>query len=234
MSSLFSLAARPLLAKQLLLTCHKRFNTREAIHRYVEPPKFKKHMLAACEPYFKRDYTPNEQKCKPSNRKVDKLHPLEVILSKELVQDIEESDFILIFQYNYTPFQSERVYKNTIIHSGGKFHSLNNDIYKEAFRILNLDQKAINLLEFCRHGLVTGKLENLTKCVTVFKKMPHLVLLCTLLERQLLTVDKINKICAYPTLDQSRANLVGILETPAINLAQYLNQHKEELSKLEQ
>lgn len=214
-----------LLAQRNLVFNQKRFNVRESIHKYVEPHKQKKHMLAACEPYFKRKYLSQEETCKAKEVKKIELHPLERIMVEELLDDLKQSNFVLFVQYNYTKFQSDRVYKNTIIKSGGKFHALNNNIYRETFKILNRED--LNHLFVTRNALVTGQTDKLASCVNVMRKMPQLILLAAMIDNHLYELDQIRSIVAAANLDQARANLLSILTTPSIDLSSYLQRHCE-------
>lgn len=216
------------LGSRLLLTTQKRFNRREAIHRYREPDKFKKLMLAATQPYIRRDFKSPDESCTGYGVKETPLHPLEKILINELVDDVNQSNFLLFIQYTYTNFQNDRKYKNTITKTGCKFHSLNNRVYRGALEVLNR-QRAIELL-VCRNAVVTGKYENLKGCVAAINKMPEYLLLCGYIDDQLYNVDQLKMITSMANLDTSRANLVATLATPSIilhsNLDTYLETNK--------
>lgn len=230
--SIIQQTRRLLIRHQVLFATQKRFNRREAIHRHVEPSKFKKHMLSAAEPYFKKVYQLPEETCKGVGTPDRELLPLEKILSKELLEDINKSDFILVIQYNYTPFQSDRVYKNTLTKSGGKVHALNNKIYQDALNTLKLDQLS-KLTWITRHMLVTGQVDCLPVCVNALKKMPQYVLLAGSIQRHIYNVSQLNSISITNNLDQCRANLLAVLETPAVELSSYLQQHSTQLQSTE-
>jgi ribosomal protein L10 len=202
------------------LTTQKRYNTREAIHRYVEPDKFKKHMLSASQPYLKRKYKLQSDTCVGVNPKVHELHPLQKIYSNELIEAIEQNDFVLFIQHNYTPFQSERVYKNTLIKSGGHFYSHRNEVYKDAFKRLGIDQ--VQHLFVTRNSFVIGPIEKLAKCVIALRKMPQFLLLAGCIEKEVYTYEQLQMISKDTNLDSCRATLVSILETPAVELSSNL------------
>lgn len=185
-------------------------------------------MLAACEPYFKRKFISQEENCKANLVKKIELHPLERIMVKELLDDIKRSNFILFVQYNYAKFQSDRVYKNTITKSGGKFHALNNNIYREAFKTLNRDD--LSHLFITRNALITGQSDKLPTCVNVMRRMPQLVLLAGMIDNHLYEIDQIRSIASTPNLEQARANLLSVLTTPSIELISNL-QHCESSSE---
>lgn len=230
----FGLTSKCILNRGLvknLLVNQKRFSVRESIHKFREPHKFKKHMLAACQPYIRRKYLTDEETCKVSqqlNRPIE-LHPLEKILINELLDDIRNSEFVLFIQHNYTKFQSERVYKNTITKSGGKFQALNNNIYRETFKILGHD----NLLPLfiTRNALVTGNCDQLPACLTVLRKMPQFLLLLGLVNNHLCDVDQLRAISLVNNIDQARVNLLSLLNTPSIDLSYNLQQHCESIDK---
>lgn len=214
-----------LLSQRNLIFNQKRFTVRESIHRHVEPHKDKKHMLSACEPYIKRTYLSQEETCRAKIPKIIEMHPLERILVDELLGDIKHSNFILFIQYNYTKFQSDRVYKNTIIKSGGKFHALNNNVYRETFKILNRED--ICPLFIARNALITGQSDKLTACINALKKMPQYILLAGMIDHHLYELDQLRSIAAAANLDQARANLLSVLTTPSIDLSSHLQQHFE-------
>lgn len=203
-----------------LLTTQKRYNTREAIHRYVEPDKFKKHMLAAAEPYYRRKYNLQSDTCTGAKPKIHELHPLQKIYANELIEAIEKNDFVLFIQHNYTPFQSERVYKNTLIKSGGSFVSHRNEVYRDVFHRLGLN--ALQHLFVTRNSLILGPVDKLPKCVNALRKMPQFLLLGGCIEKEIYSYKQLQLISQSPNLDQCRAQLLSILETPAIDLADNL------------
>lgn len=227
MSSLTHIPGR-LFAQRCLIITQKRYNIREQIHRYVEPDKFKKHMLAACVPYYKRKYANPEETCKGVPKNKHELHPLDIIYTKELLEDISRKDYILFIQYNYTPFQSERVYKNTITKLGGTFHALNNNIYVETFKSLK-DYTDVTSLFVGRNALITGKVESLSQCVKALGKMPQFIFLGGFVDKHLYTVANLRMISNYKNIEDSRSNLLATLTTPALNLSSNLQQLCETL-----
>lgn len=205
-----------------LLTAQKRHNTREAIHRYVEPDKFKKHMLAAAEPYIKKKYRLQSDTCVGYKRKDHELHPLQKIYSNELLEAIEANDFLLFIQHNYTPFQQERVYKNTLIKSGGHLYDRRNEVYRDVFKRIGLDQ--MEHLLITRNTLVLGAIDKLPKCLAALRKMPQFLLLAGVIDKEIYTYEQL-QLFTTNDLDLCRANLVSILETPAVDLSYNLEEY---------
>lgn len=201
---------------------HKRYSTREAIHRYVEPNKFKKHLLTATQPYFKRKFLSPEETCKGHNIGAVPLLPLEKIYVEELIEDIKNNNFILFIQYTFTEFQSERVYKNNITKSGGTFHSFNNRVYKEAFKMLNKNE--VLSLFITRNALVTGKDNDLVKCVNAIKKMPQFLMLAGYIDGHLYNYEQLLNMSDLKT---SLLRLTSLLSSSAINLSATLEHHSE-------
>lgn len=206
-----------------LLTAQKRCNTREAIHRYVEPDKFKKHMLAASEPYIKKKFRLQSETCKGTEPKVLEMEPLQKIYCDELTEAIEKNDFLLFIQHNYTPFQSERVYKNKLIKSGGHFYSHRNVVYEEVFNRLGVNQ--LQHLCITRNSLVLGPIDALPKCVIALRKMPQFLLLAGYVDKEVYTYEQLQLISGDSNLDSCRATLLSILETPAIDLSYNLGEY---------
>lgn len=205
--------------------CHmqKRYNAREEIHRYKEPDKFKKHMLASCEPYFKKDYSP--KKCVGVGKPDPPDHPLEIILAKEFVEEYKHSDYMLVIWHNYCPFIYYRPYKNTITKLGATFHPLNNKIYRLVTK--SLDLQYLDHLWVTRNALITGKIDSLAACVTALKKMPQFCLLAGIIDNNFYDVDHIHKMTESTNIDQCRANTLGILQNPGIQTRSLLSRHIE-------
>ena len=214
------------LTRLLPTKIQKRTNVREQIHKYREPDKFKKDMLVATQPYFKKRYDLPSETCKGNLQVEHDLKPLDKIFVSELVEDLQQNEFVLVFQHNYTPFQSERVYKNTLIKSGGIFRSHKNGVYREAFKILKTDDQ-IHQLFVSRNSVVIGKLDKLSNCVTALIKMPQFILLGGCIENEVYNHDQLVKIGRQPNIDYSRATLLSILETPSLDLVQCLEQHQD-------
>mgnify|MGYP000964832038 CR=1 FL=1 len=217
---------RSLLSPRALTINQKRYSIREEISKFVEPNKFKKHMLAATQPYFKRKFISPEDSCKLSPP-VHELHPLDIIFSKELAEEINQTNSILFVQYNFTPYQSERKYKNTITKLGGRFHSFNNKIYREAFKILKLDH--LNHLFVMRNALISGQAEVIPKCVRALSKMPQLLLIAGCIDRHVYNVDQLKLISSMEDLDRCRGSLVNLLNSPGLNLTAHLQSHSDNI-----
>lgn len=210
----------------------RHYSLREDIRKFREPDKPKKHMLAACQPYFKRVYSEPSESCKGSYKKQDpELGPLEKIILEELLDDIKKSDYTLLIQYNYTKFQTDRVYRNTLTKLGGKFHRLNNNIYREAFGTLK--QNDILPLLVTRNALLTGEITTLIPCIKAMKKMPQYLLIAGLIDMHLYRHGQLQSIAMTGSLDDSRANLLSTLYTPALDLSYYLQTHGESDDKKE-
>lgn len=207
------------LPKSLIAT-QKRFSVREKIHRYVEPHRYKKHMLAATQPYFRRKYELPSETCKGTSAKTHEMGPLEKIYAEELIEEVKKNDFVLFVQHNYTPFQSERVYKNTLIKSGGTFYNRKNPVYEEVFNTLGI--KEVQHLFVTRNSLVLGPLDKLNSCVRALRKMPQFLLLAGCIDQEVYTYHQLQTIAATDDIDQCRANLLATLNTPAIELSMIL------------
>lgn len=157
--------------------------------------------------------------------KIHDQEPLQRIYVEELVEAIKTNDFVLFIQHNYTPHQVERVHKNTLIKSGGQFYSHRNVVYKEVFANMGLDR--VQHLFITRNSLVLGKFDCLSTCVKALRRMPQFILLAGCIENELYSHRELQIIGDNPSLDMNRANLTGLLETPAIELYQNLKQYVE-------
>lgn len=213
--------------RELRILSHRAHSTRARIRKHKEPILEKKHMLTACEPYHFRDHTPPSQKCRGEPTKVILVHPLEEILARELVEEIKSSGFVLFLQYNYTPFIKDRKWKNIITKSGGTFHDTNNRVYREVFQTLG----RVDLwhLLIGRNALITGPIEKLPSCFQAISanKMSSYILLGGMIDNNMFNIDQLKAISVNPNIDQCRANLLNLLQTPAIDLASNLQQYFE-------
>lgn len=223
--SLLQQTHRSFLVTRGILSTQKRYSVRERIHRYVEPDKFKKHMLAAAEPYYKRVHVSQEETCKGIPSREYELLPIEKIYIKELLEEVTKSDYTLLIQYNDTLFQSDRVYKNTLTKLGAKFQAYNNRIYREVFKTLG--HESTNFMFIARNALITGQVESLPNCIKALKRMPQYIVLGGFVDNHLFDVDMLNAMAISTDLDQTRANLVGTLETPSIELASLIERWGE-------
>jgi len=181
-------------------------------------------MLAATQPYIKRNHELPSERCKGNFPKQFEMEPLDKIYASELVEEIKRNDFVLFIQHNYTPFQSERVYKNTLIKSGGNFRSHKNVVYKKAFEELGVDNRVQSLF-VTRNSLVIGSVEKLPACVLALKKMPQFLLLGGCIDGEVYSHADLTSISKQSNIDMCRVELVSILETPAVDLADNLEQY---------
>lgn len=211
------------LQKPQTFAIQKRFSTRESIHRYKEPEKFKKHMLAASEPYIKRKYVLQSDSCFGLGNKVNELEPLQKIYADELLEAVKKNDFVLFIQHNYTPFETYRVNRNILIKSGAQIYSHRNVVYREVFRQLDLDR--LDHLFVTRNSVILGPVDKLPACVKAVNKMPSFMLLAGCIENEIYNYEQLQKISLSPDLDICRATLTSILETPAVELYQNLEQY---------
>lgn len=206
------------------------YSMREDIRKFREPDKEKKHMLAACEPYFKKVYNLDSDLCKGAAKEKEfELNGMERILHEELLEEIKKSEFVLFIQYSYTKFQFDRVHKNTLTKLGGKFHALNNKIYRETFRTLNMDH--ILPLFVSRNALLTGETKNLPACVTALNKIPQYILLAGIVDNHLYRHGQLQSIAKADSIEKSRANLLATLYTPSLDLSLYLQSHSSNEQK---
>lgn len=214
--------------KYLGQTYQKRFNRREQIHKYYEPSRFKKHMLAYTEPYYKRNIAPPSETCMGYQPKVHELLPISKIYADELEETVNQSEFVLFIQHNYIPARVERPSRNTITKSGGEFISHKNVVLKEVF-CNRLGYEKLNHLFIIRNSLVVGPLDRLGACVLAINKISQFLLLAGLIEKELIFHDQLQAIAVQPSLDSARASLVATLETPAQDLVYNLEQHSKSL-----
>lgn len=227
--SLINSASRTILVARSLISTQKRYSNRESIHRYREPDKFKKHMLAAAQPYYKREYKLPEETCKGIPNHEFELLPIEKIYVNELLEELQKVNYALLVQYNDTLFQNDRVYRNTLTKLGGKFQTYNNKIYKEVFK--SLGHASSNFMFVARNALVTGQIESLPACVKALKGMPTFILLGGYVDNNLYDIKMLNSIAQTKDINQSRSILVRTLETPSIELAGILDTYDSLNSK---
>lgn len=209
-----------------LCKCHnhlinqKRYNVREQLSRYHEPDKFKKHMLHACKPFYKPNFKPQNERCFIAGKQEHVMDPLHEIYAEELFEDIKATNAILFIQHNYTPFQSYRVYRNTIIKSGGKFQSFNNHIYRKALKLMNWNH--FDSLLVTRTAAITAQAESLPALVKAIQRMPQFILLAGSIDGNLIDHQTLLNISNSPTLDQARINLSMLLHSQAQTLTNIL------------
>lgn len=181
-------------------------------------------MLASTQPYIRRKYELPSETCKGNIPKDHQMEPLEKIYVNEVMDDIKQNDFVLFIQHNYTPFQSERVYKNTLIKNGGIFRSHRNVVYKEVFKRLGVDDK-IQQLFVTRNSIVIGQVDKLPACVGALRKMPQFILLGGCIDGEIYNYEDLQSISRQQNIDLCRANLLAVLETPLAELSYCLEQY---------
>ncbi|KAG9510591.1 Peptidyl-prolyl cis-trans isomerase FKBP14 [Fragariocoptes setiger] len=208
-----------------------RFNARQEVSRYHEPYKNKKHLLAACQPYYDRDYRSPSEKCTLGKSQIQqvKIHPLEEIYAKELEQDLRDYDLHLLMHRNYVHIQSNRVYKNTIIKLGGKFQqNINNNILRLAFGAVGREEAFRFFYSY--NALITGRSDDLAGYLKALKKMPQLPLLAGYVGPYLLNKDQLTLISESNNIEKSLAALSLTLTLQSMQMSRMLERHSQNIT----
>lgn len=198
--------------------------------KFKQPHYDKKLILAACEPEVALDRTPHWERCKKPtyNPKVEP-HPLEVIQSEELRQEMAEAAFIAFYHINSMVAEDYRVTRNTLTKNGFKLSNFTTQTYKLAIEGTKFES-LMPQIELESTHIVTCKERKVANLLQLDKKMHTFVLLFGIVEDRILRKDELVEYSQMPSLDQARAQLCQTLELSARMVTDNLGHHLTSLS----
>ena len=142
---------------------------------------------------------------------------------KEFVENIKnivnENNLILVFHYRGLSMSEMSDLRVQSFNSGSNIRVTKNRLTKIA--LADTDKSELSdLFEGPTAIAYSNDPVNLTKLVTNFSKNnSKLVLVGGIMDKEILSVEKIEILSKLPSLDEARAQLIGLLNTPAQKIA---------------
>ena len=146
---------------------------------------------------------------------------------KEFVENIKnivnENNLILVFHYRGLSMSEMSDLRVQSFNSGSNIRVTKNRLTKIA--LADTDKSELSdLFEGPTAIAYSNDPVNLTKLVTNFaKNNSKLVLVGGIMDKEILSVEKIEILSKLPSLDEARAQLIGLLNTPAQKIAGILS-----------
>ena len=211
------------------------------INKFNQPTFDQKVLLAACEPVLERDRRPSWDQCKLPEFKESMTqkdsHPYEVILAKELQDEITNSDFIAFYHKNSILGEAEKKIKNTLTKKGFLYRHKNRRIYKLATETTKFSSLTNFLYEVPNTVLVmsdksSGRQINqrAKELLTIDKKMFGYVLMFAFAEDRILRKDELIELSQIPSLDHVRGQVCSTLNHALSTISHNLSHHQTMLS----
>ncbi|XP_059472762.1 large ribosomal subunit protein uL10m [Neocloeon triangulifer] len=155
-------------------------------------------------------------------------NPYERILAKELMNWVEKSEFVALFQE--ISMDGETRYKEFAIlkRKGIHIEKIGKQVATRAFK----DTKYEVLLPLLVYHNSIAFAESPTAVATFMKlrkKIRHHILLAGIVENRFMTVAQLERFAALPDLTTARAQLVSVLNSAGSTLVSNLNTHQQTL-----
>ena len=198
-------------------------------NKYREPSYDRKLLLAACEPVIPRDRRPSWDRCKLPEFEAKKqegqqrVHPYEVILSKELRQEMQDSHLIAVYHMNSMTDEAYKKVKNALQHQDLWMKGLNRRVYRDAIRDTKFSSLEPLLCSVGYTVLVIAKGDaNVQTLLTADKKMPGFIFMFAFLHDRLLYKEQLLAVNERGSLQNVRAQLAGTLNHALASLSAHI------------
>lgn len=223
-----------------------RFRRQPELRDYREPHYRQKLLLASCEPVFSRTKRLPSEKCgdlKP-NRTETNHHPYDVLLSKDLSEELETSQLVCWFHQNQMSKQYRKLLANEFEHQGLKIRFYNRDILNLATENNHLESLRRFAVGYHFTILFAPDLTKVEKIIKISKKYPQICLIGAMVDkRRFLTVKQLQNLALLGDLDHQRSllcssilnscsqALISDLNKPGILLCQTLDSLSKSMNK---
>ncbi|KAI2796172.1 hypothetical protein RDWZM_007434 [Blomia tropicalis] len=218
----------------LINSVQVRYRKAVSFRRYKQPDFRQKLLLAVCEPIFPRDHRPSSEKCFNLTELPPKPdHPYDVLLAKDLLDELKNSSIAIIFHQNQMNTNERRLLKNEYEHEGFALRYYNRDIVRIACTETRFKPLNDFAVDYHFTILFGNKIEKIPKLIRIAKKYPGVIPIAALLDqRRLLTIKQLETLPELINLDTQRAMLCHTLNVAQQGLLRSLNHHQTELSRL--
>lgn len=163
-------------------------------------------------------------------------HPLEIILAKELKEEMTSSRFIAFFHRNTMSRESEKLCRNNITKKGFRYRHYNRLVYKLATQDTTFSNISDMLFTIPNTIIVMDADEDrqvntaARDLLMQDKKMPGFVLMFAFAEDRFLRKDEIVSLSQMSSIDSDRGKLVSTLSHTSASLSSVLCHHQAMLS----
>ncbi|XP_065345935.1 large ribosomal subunit protein uL10m [Cloeon dipterum] len=204
--------------------------TKVNIQRPHPPHPSKLMMLEVTKPKFPEPPPLITEICtKSSDKNYNKEeidNPYERILARELMESVESSEFVCIFQDLF--MNGEERYNEFAIlkRKGIHLQTFGKQVATRAFK--GTKYEAILPLMIYHNSIAFAEKSSAVKTLmSLKKKIRHHVLIAGIVEDRLMTVSQLEKYAALPDLTMARAQLVSVLNSAGGTLVSQLNTHQQ-------
>lgn len=146
------------------------------------------------------------------------------VRKEELVEQymtlIDESQAIFIAEYGGMNVKSFEELRHKVREANGSIFVTKNTLLIHALREKNRPVPEEMLHGQVATGFATGEVPTLAKALTEYAKTEaNLKIRGGILDQNVLNVDQVESLASLPSLDQLRAQIIGLVNAPAQNIA---------------
>lgn len=140
-------------------------------------------------------------------------------LVAQYVDLLNQSDAIFITEYKGMSVKQLQELRTSVRESGGVFHITKNTLLKVALDETESQIPAEILKGQIATGFALGEAPALAKALTEYaKKEDVLVIQGGLMDNNVLNADDVKALASLPSMDQLRAQILGLINAPATNI----------------
>lgn len=137
---------------------------------------------------------------------------------------IEQSDAIFLTGYVGMAVKDMQALRHKLHEADGKFFVTKNTLFKLALEESDLPAPADMLVGQVASGFAMGEAPTLAKALVNFaKKEDNLTIKGGIMDKKVLSQGEVEALAKLPSLDQLRAQIIGLIDGPAQGLVSALN-----------
>lgn len=137
---------------------------------------------------------------------------------------IEQSDAIFLTEYGGMTVKDLQALRLKLREADGRFYITKNTLLKLALEESDLPAPSDLLIGQVASGFAMGEATTLAKALVSFaKKQDNLTIKGGIMDQRLLSGKQVEALAELPSLDQLRAQIIGIIDGPARGIVSTLN-----------
>ena len=141
-------------------------------------------------------------------------------LKNQYVDLLNESQAVFLTEYTSLDVKTMEELREKVIQAGGRFHVTKNTLFKIALEETGRPVPEDFLTGQTATGFALAEVPALAKTIVDFaKKEDNFSLKGAILDQSILSNEDVKSLADLPSLDQLRAQIIGLINAPAQNVA---------------
>ncbi|XP_023234491.1 39S ribosomal protein L10, mitochondrial-like [Centruroides sculpturatus] len=196
-----------------------------------EPHFVRKCMLEVCKPIYRKDETPDFQRCSRAKIEEEKfIHPYEQLLAKQAMNEWNASRMVCFFHHNSLTDEEKRIISNMLFKQGMYLRHYNNSVMKLALQG-TIYEAALCLVQSYSAYLFSPE-PNVSRLLKLSKKMPQYILLAGIIDNHFLSREELLNYSTLPSLEIMQSQICNTLMLSSTQMITTLSHHLTELNRI--